>query len=321
LITPINLSIIAKKIMDSNHYFHLFANGDDAKSFISSEEDYVFQFNLVGVCAFLSGIQVLAFSLEESHPHFLLYGTFEQCREFIRRYRRATLTHIGMTRNSSSDVVLDFETLTIKDEDYLRNVAAYVVIQSTKDGKQTMYYDYKWGTGSMYFRTGVHIPLWLINGGDGGRGGDGLRFFEAVRFGDLTRREKQAMSSNVKLPQEWLTVNGLILPENYVNVKMYEKIFRTHNCFRVFTGAGRNQIQSVLSTMSDVRGITMEDLEARQKCREMSKRLFGVYDTRLLDLKSRLVLAEALKKEYKISRRQLATLCRLPKSEIDKYLW
>jgi len=44
--------------MDSNHYFHLFANGDDAKSFISSEEDYVFQFNLVGVCAFLSGIQL-----------------------------------------------------------------------------------------------------------------------------------------------------------------------------------------------------------------------------------------------------------------------
>lgn len=60
-------------------YFHMYANGDDAKEFVISEDDYRFQFNLVGVCAYNSGAEVLAFSIEDSHPHIFLFGTIDIC--------------------------------------------------------------------------------------------------------------------------------------------------------------------------------------------------------------------------------------------------
>jgi len=297
--------------MEEKHYYHVFANGDDAKSFVICEADFVFQFNLVGICAFVSGVIVLAFSIEESHPHFLLYGTLEQCNRFMERYRHATLVHIASTRGSAEDVVLDFEKIIIDSEDYLRNVAAYVIIQPTKDGKRVMYYDYKWGTGSMYFRPDDHVPLWVCDKGV---------VSEVKHLEDLGRREKQTVCSSVKLPYEWKVVHGLILPDNYIEVKMFESIFRTHNCFRVFAGAGKNQLQTILSSMASVRGVMMEDREANSVCKDMCLELFGIIDTRKLNVNQRVRLAEALRKEYNLSKRQLATLCRLPKAEIEKYL-
>ena len=41
------------------HFYHFYANGDDAKNFIISERDFIFQFNLVGICAYEKGVSVV----------------------------------------------------------------------------------------------------------------------------------------------------------------------------------------------------------------------------------------------------------------------
>ena len=138
----------------------MFANGDDSRNFIISPKDFYAAFNRIGVCAANSSAQVVSFSIEDTHPHVLLFGTEHDCIKFKNAYLLSTLRYIAANRGSLYDVILNYELYPVKSEDYLRNVAVYTIIQATKDGKKVMPYDYIWGSGSLYFRTDNSHPIW-----------------------------------------------------------------------------------------------------------------------------------------------------------------
>ena len=120
-------------------YFHVCANGADARNFIICQADYFAAFNLVAVCAANTQVVVVSFSLEDSHPHFLLWGTEADCLRFKILYERLYSHHAAATRKGKSELVLRCELYPIgDDQDYLLNVAVYTVIQATKDGKAVM---------------------------------------------------------------------------------------------------------------------------------------------------------------------------------------
>jgi len=292
-------------------YFHMFANGDDARGFIICKADFIYEFNAIAVCAYESQATVLGFSLEETHPHALLYGTRKQCSEFNVMFTDMSMRHIIKSRGTSDGVSLHIMLKCVDDEEYLLDVGAYIIIQPTKDGKQVMYYDYRWGTGSMYFRRD-HISIWRFD--------DHGCEHAPRRFCDLTYRERRSLCGTHLIPDGWLICNGIILPENYVDVLQYEKIYRTHNRFRTFAGAGRKQTSRVSDRMSEVRGLMVDDLEARRLCSEESISLFGTRDIRRMDVRDRYLIAKSLRDKYSITHRQLALLTRIPESELEKYI-
>lgn len=296
------------------NYYHLFANGSDARNFIVCRSDFIYQFNLVGISALGSGATVLAFSLEDTHLHALLHGTHDECTRFKKEYEVTTLRHICGTRGSKDNVELNCTLDLINDENYLMNAASYIIVQPTKDGKKVMPYDYFWGTGSMYFRPPSHIPIWQVRE-------DG-KIIEAKRFGDYSVRQQREIthSKNVTVPDDWLISDGLILPSNYIDVQMYEDIFRTPNCFRVFSAAGKKTMDVVLNEMSRVRGVVLEDIEARGLCKEVCLHLFKKESSRHLTVDQRITLGRELSRKYHLCLRQIATLCRMKEEEIAKYL-
>lgn len=299
--------------MEKLFYFHLYANGDDARNFIICEADYYYEFNLIAVCAYKSGVVVLAFSLEDTHPHFLLFGTCGQVDEFKRLFTSSTLHHIRMTRGTGDGVILELQSDIIDNRDYLMNVGTYVIIQSTKDGKSVMPYDYKWCTGSMYFRSEDHIPIWCT--------GRDMTIMKPVPILSLSATRSRSLIRSIEdLPGNWLTCNGFILPHNYIDVKRYEAIYQTHNCFRTFMSGGRTKNQEVMDRMAASRGVMIEDMESRKICGEVCHEMFGKQTSRWLSVTQRLELAKALRVRYRLSKRQISTLCRLPESEIDKYI-
>lgn len=291
----------------------MFANGADAKEFITNFEDYKYQFNLMAIAARISGATVVAFNIEETHPHTLLYGTPERCRRFMDVYDDRTRKHIAYTRKSLGAVNLNFTIYKIDSEEYLRSTGCYVITQATKDGKAVMPYDYFWGTGSMYFRDTHHIPIWHIDN-------DG-NILTPSRFGSYNYRQKKQIFRDVSLiPDEWMICQGLILPSNYVDVERFEKIYRTHNCFRVFSSGSRKEMEKVSEMMSYARGVVLDDLEASSICKELCLGLFGVKTARHLSVPKRVALARELQGRYRMSLRQIATLSRLPAAELEKYL-
>lgn len=297
-----------------NQFFHLCANGAETRNFITCRRDYYAAFNLMGVCAYNTGVVVVSFSVEDSHPHALLWGTPERCAAFKEMYENQYRRYAAASRGGKKEIIFYCELYPVDDDDYLLNVATYTIIQATKDGKPVMYYDYKWGTGSMYFRSGFYVPVWLFD--------DKGIVREPVRFAELSVRQKEDIvhSQILTVPDNWLVCNGLILPSNYIDVDLFESIYGTHNRFRVFTSSPKKREEEMLRKMADYRGVTIEDLDARKLCGDVCKEMFGTRDPRRLSGTQRIALAQQLRHQHRLSFRQLAVLVRLPEPEVRTYV-
>mgnify|MGYP004584547455 FL=1 len=84
--------------------------------------------------------------------------------------------------------------------------------------------------------------------------------------------------------------------------------------------SGRSKDEQVVMAIAEARGVTMEDLEIRKPCGDLAKSLFGFRDVRRLNAEQRLRLALELRKRYRLSRRQIAALVRLPLPEVERYI-
>ena len=297
-------------------YFHITAKGADARNFIICEADYYAAFNLVGVCAAnIPEVTVVSFSIEDSHPHFLLWGTRTACSRYKALYESQYVHYAAATRKGGSDLLLHCELYSIEgDEDYLLNVAVYTIIQATKDGKAVMPYDYRWGTGSMVFRTGFHTLIWQYD--------EKGNICQPISFGSLGTRARRALlhTRNLSIPDDWQVCNGIILPGNYVDVARFESIYGTHNRFRVFLSSPRKREEMMAQRMAEQRGISMEDLEARKVCGNLCKQQFGTRDPRRLNPPQRIRLAQQLRNQFRLTFRQLSTLVRLPETELRTFV-
>ena len=128
------------------------------------------------------------------------------------------------------------------------------------------------------------------------------------------------LHSRKKVPDNWLVCNGFLLPQNYIDVELFESIYQTHNCYRVFLSNSKKKDDAVTTKMSKVRGMMIEDIEARKISAAVCYSLFHKHSSRWLNTNQRLELAQELRRQYYLSFRQLSTLCRLPETEIRKYV-
>lgn len=303
------------KVTIPSGYFHMCSDGHESGNLIICVDDLYAAFNLIGVCAANHpAVKVLAFCIEDSHFHALLSGVKSDCESFSSLLKRSYMRHVVMTRGGKDGVNLQFENIPIRDDGHLMNVGAYIVAQATKDGKAVLPCDYKWGSGSMYFRDDTHIPIWYID--------ENRMVSRPRKVGDLYFRELYSTlhTKTLTVPSDWLVCNGFLLPENYVDVKMFENIYRTHNCFRVFSSISNKSFQDVKSRIADYVGVSMEDFEARKVCIRHCREQFGQGDARRLNAHQRLILGQFLRIKYHLSFRQLSILVHLPESELRLYI-
>lgn len=294
--------------MEKRYYYHIESSGEAAPEFIVCENDFVAAMNRIAVCAANSTAKVVAFSIEETHPHFLLFGTVEECREFAYMFERSTIKFVANSRGSTIDFRL--QILPVDSEEYLMNVGTYVIVQPTKDHKPVMPYDYLWGTASLYFRKGNRPSIWHFSL-------DGA-LQTACRFGELSvAKRRNMLRSRRSIPEDWLVCNGIVLPENYVDIERFEKIYATHNCFRTFLGTGYKAQEQVRLRISAARGVEIDDLEAQELCAKAAARMFGIKNTRNLNVDQRVRLALFLRHEHRLSTRQLVKILRIKRSSLD----
>ena len=294
-------------------YFHMFANGSEARNFITNEEEMKAAFNRIGVCSSLTQAEVVSFSIEDSHPHALLWGTLSECQKFKEYYENISIRSIARRRGSLDGVRLRCELYEVTDQSYLMNVAAYTIIQPTKDGKAIMPFDYLYGSGALYFRSnGVVFPWMIDNEG---------KLCQVELFKNLKSREKRRIcGSTILIPGDWTVCNGFILPTNYIDIIRFQNIYKTHNCYRVFLSSGRDKYKEVLDKMVSVRGIMIDDIEARSICERTCAELFKHKGTRHVTPEQRLELATERRIRYHISIRQISTMVKVPEEEIRDYL-
>jgi hypothetical protein len=101
---------------------------------------------------------------------------------------------------------------------------------------------------------------------------------------------------------------------------MFESIFRTPNSYRVFMAGSRKQDEEILGREAQVRGVMLEYGEARAIAGDTFKINFGTRDPRRVDPQGRIAVAQILRREHRMTFRQIADVVRLPESEIRRYV-
>ena len=288
--------------------WHFSTDGNAVDVMFYDEGDFLDGMNRIFVVLEGYNIVILAFSLMDTHVHFILYGDFEECDRFMHDYIRRTSRHIARAHGDHKKLdLVPINWQRIDTEDYLKTAICYVVKNAPVAGKTFLAEDYPWSSGPLYFRsTGQwSSPAWK-NGGGG-------------RLNEHGVREKREILRTRKTDREDVMMIGdMVFPGEYVAYKVVERLFRTHKAYHYFFCRSReDDVESKGGTISM---LSLPMQEMRQHKNDLCYEMFGHRSTNRLDVQQRLRLARALRAKYNSSLKQKSRLCGLVYEEVKGLL-
>lgn len=267
--------------------WHFSTDGNAVDAMFIDEDDFRDGMNRIYPLFVRYKITILAFSLMDTHIHFILHGAFDTCNHFIHDYVRQTswaISHRYGERHKFRTVPINHQV--IDTDRYLKTAICYVIKNAPVAGINYNAYDYPWSSAALYFRRPGHwtSPTWT----------------------DET-------TSSAICGQE-----QIIFPGRYVNFHLVERIFKTHKSFNYFMCVSKES--DVDERGGSISRLSLPMQEMRQHKTETCTELFGTHSIRTLTTAQRLHLAKVLKARYNSSTKQLARLCGLVYDEVRNLL-
>lgn len=287
--------------------WHFCTDGRREEDLFHDETDFVDGMNRIYLVSLkFSNIIILAFSLMDTHIHFILHGPYESCNAFIHEYIRRTSSHIATrrkTRKRLKDTSISYRQIT--NDFYLKTAICYVLKNPTIAGLAFAPYDYPWSSGALYFRRTEYwtAPIWTKD-----------MTFTHELLGMSFRDSKARFRTKLLKNSEVKSCNGLIFPGEYVAFQIVERIFRTTRSFNFFMGICKEEDLNALSATASRLSIPIHEL--RQLRDEACMEFFKNRSIRCLDTAQRLRLARTLRKRYNCSVKQLVRVCGLIYEEV-----
>lgn len=286
--------------------WHFSTDGKAVDVMFEDDDDFIAGMNRIYIIVRGFNVVILAFSLMDTHVHFVLYGEFEECNKFMHEYVRRTSQHISIThaeRHKLDNVPIDYQPVT--DDSYLKTVICYTIKNAPVGGLPFTAWDYPWSSGPLYFRrTGLwSSPVWMeSNYNPGNREGLGLHHGrKLLRTRDVPRED---------VPM----IGQIVFPGVYVAYKIVERIFKTCKSFNYFLC--KTKEDDVDARGGTITHLTMPIQEMRQHKNELCREMFGVETVRTLDMRQRLMLARALRSRFNSSVKQITRMTGLVYEEV-----
>lgn len=302
----LNVPFVKGQVLNINNCWHFSSDGESVELMFYDDIDFRDGMNRIYVVLQSFNVVILAFCLMNTHVHFLLYGEFDECNRFIHEYlRRTSLAIERRHKRSNALASLKLSHQNVAVDSYLKTVICYVCRNAPVAGLPYTYYDYPWCSGPLYFR---HYGEWTEP-----------RFCDASPSGAGTEELKLIMKTkHVKSLTGVRMIDDLVFPGEYVAVGIVERIFKTCKAFNYIMG--RTREDEVEARGGDISRLSIPIQEMRQYRDEMCIKLFGSKGLRGLDTARRLRLARALKSQYNSSVKQIARVCGLVISEVEKLM-
>ena len=308
----LNVPYIKGKDNPVRNCWHFCTDGNAVDRLFDDREDFINGMNRVFVVSTKYHIVIFAFGLMDTHVHFILYGKFDECNNFMHDFIR--LTSIGIfNRHKESHKLLRVPITHqyIDDEFYLKTAICYVLKNPPVGGICYNAYDYPWGSGALYFRNAGEwcSPNWISNSAS-----------DLDTLDKLGVRGKRALlKSKVKdFRSEIRIVNGMVFPGEYVAYEIVERIFKTHKSFNFFLC--RSKEEDIESRGGELSRLSIPIQEMRQHRNDICLELFNTNSIRALDTQQRLKLARTLRKRFNSSLKQICRLCGLIHNEVKGHI-
>ena len=133
--------------------WHFSTDGNAVDAMFWDDDDFIAGMNRIYVVLQAFPVIILAFSLMDTHLHFILYGDFDACNRFMHEYVRRTSWYISVThreKNKLDGVPVNYQP--VDNDAYLKTVICYTVKNAPVGGIMFNALDYPWSSGPLYFR-------------------------------------------------------------------------------------------------------------------------------------------------------------------------
>lgn len=289
-----------QKIIIKNCW-HFSTDGKAVDVMFENDDDFIAGMNRIYITVKGFRVVILAFSLMDTHVHFVLYGEFEECNRFMHEYIRRTSQYISTAhgeRHKLDNVPIDYQPVT--DDIYLKTVICYTVKNAPVGGIPFTAWDYPWSSGPLYFR---RPGLWSSPAWAGYHESMDSSSELGLHKGRKLLRTRDVPKSAAPM------IDKIVFPGVYVAYEIVERLFKTCKSFNYFFCKTReDDVDAKGGTISH---LTMPIQEMRQHKAELCLELFGVETVRTLDMRQRLTLARTLRSRYNSSVKQITRLCGL----------
>ena len=145
--------------------WHFCTDGNSVDRMFYDNEDFIAGMNRVYITLPDNNkVLVLAFSLMDTHIHFVLYGSYYECGAFIHNYIAETSRYISKRYGERKKFVrLPVHCQSVTDDFYLKIVICYVIKNAPVGGIPYNGWDYPWSSAPLYFRQDGcwSSPMWM----------------------------------------------------------------------------------------------------------------------------------------------------------------
>ena len=285
--------------------WHFYTAGNSVDALFNNEDEFKDGMNRIPVIAGSCDILILAFVLMDTHVHFILYGDRDSCAHFMHEYIRRTSIYLSyryQKRNALKDIAISHQHLD--DDRYLKTAICYVLKNPVSAGLPYNPWDYPWSSGALYFR---HPQCWTSP-----------RWLSENAEPALTHKELcKILKSRTRISSAFIIFDGLVLPSQYVEWSLVEKIFRSPKAFNYFLNISKDT--DIESRGGAISHLSIPLSEMRENRKLLLQELFGVSELRVLNTSQRIYLAKCMKSRYNSSSKQIAKLCGLVYKEVQDY--
>ncbi len=303
----LNAPFVKGRTLPVKNCWHFSTDGNAVDTMFYND-DFIDGMNRVYVTLKGYRVIILAFSLMDTHVHFILYGEFEECNRFVHDYVRRTSWYIAKKHGENHK----FENVPIRhqfiDTDYYLKIAiCYTVKNAPVAGIPHNALDYPWSSSPLYFkRPGLWCsPRWLEE--------DSVAIQNASQMGlnlcrATLRTRKYASREDVRM------MDGLVFPGEYVDYEIVERLFKTCKSFNYFLC--RTKEEDVDARGGDISHLSIPMQEMRQHKNEICKELFDTESIKGLNTQQRIRLARTMRQRYNSSLKQIIRLSGLVYDEV-----
>lgn len=312
LVTDLGLNrpFVKGQTIPINNCWHFSTDGNAVDCLFYDDDDFIAGMNRIYITVRGYNVIILAFSLMDTHVHFVLYGEFDECNHFMHEYVRRTSIFIAKKHGENhklDGVPIDYQR--VDNDYYLKTVICYTVKNAPVAGVPFNALDYPWSSGPLYFKKAGYwsSPSW--QGKENNRSDSGIMGTKTLRKVLKTR----------DLPEKNLRMAGsLIFPGEYVAYELVERLFKTTKSFNYFLC--RTKEEEVDSKGGTISHLSVPMQEMRQHKNELCLELFNTASIKTLNTSQRLILARTLRSRFNSSIKQIARLCGLVYNEVKDIL-
>ena len=288
------------KNSDSAAYYHVCTDGNALAWMFKDTEDFIAGVNRIGICAFETCIQIIAFILMDNHVHSVLYGTLPKCKEFITRYKTLTGKWISSKYQLKEYLKhLPSEFILIESEEQLLDTIAYIDRNSIVAGGRYLPSEYPWGSARYMFRE-KRIPC--------GR-----------HISEMSKKEvHESLNTWSTLPEDWIVDDqGMLIPERcFINIDFIEGLFRSPTRYLYHLS---RKLEGKIEMQQGIRAF-IPDKELRPVTEELAKKLFGKSKVKDLDFNSKILLARKLRYDYASTPKQISRMLSMDSEILSKFI-